>query len=276
MASLSKLWYVLSIAGLCASGCGNPQVRTGDSASGDQTGGQLTVFAAASLTDAFTELAAEFEKQHPNVHVRLSFAGSQSLRTQIQNGAPADVFASANRSHMDGLRDSRLVGDAADFVTNELVVVVPASNPARIESLADLPNAKRLVLADSNVPAGAYAERVLSGAARELGSDFKARVMARVVSREMHVRHTLQKVVLGEADAALVYSTDAAAAGDAVTVIGIPGEFNVRASYPIATVDRAPKPGLARRFVDFVSSETGQQTLERHGFRRVNPKTASR
>lgn len=274
MASL-RFGLLFSLASVLGLGCANPGSES-SGATGTGSGGKLTVFAAASLTEAFTDLAKEFEKQHPNVKVRLNFAGSQSLRTQIENGAPADVFASANQKHMEALGDHGLAASSFDFAANEMVIVVPASNPAGIRKLEDLPKAKRLVLAESSVPAGGYAEAVIELAGGELGGSFEPRVMKRVVSREMHVRQTLQKVVLGEADAAMVYATDAASAGEKVISIPIPRELNVRAAYPISAIKGAPKPGLAKRFVDFVRSESGQQTLEGYGFRRAGQKTASR
>ena len=227
---------------------------------------EVTVFAAASLTDAFTVIAEEFHAANPSRTVKLSFAGSQSLRTQISHGAPAHVFASANENHIESLRSSGLAGEPAVFAHNELVIAVPAGNPAGIHSLEDLPKAKRLVLAGDAVPAGAYAAQVLQNADSHYGAGFAKRVAARVVSREMHVRQTLQKVVLGEADACIVYATDAAAAGDAVETIVIPTELNVRAAYPIVTVGAGADSEAARAFVAFVQSDVGQAALAKHGF----------
>ncbi len=251
----SSLSAVAMIAAVWAGGCAS---------SSAEDGSEVTVFAAASLTDAFTEIATAFEAAHPGVEVKLNFAGSQSLRTQISHGAQAHVFASANEQHMAALRDSGLVSEPAVFATNEMVIAVPASNPAGIESFADLPKARRIVLAGDSVPAGAYAAQVLANAASAYGVEFPARVSERVVSREMHVRQTLQKVVLGEADAAMVYATDAAAAGDAVRIVEIPDELNVRASYPIAALGSA---AVGEAFVAFVQSEEGARVLRKHGFR---------
>ena len=233
---------------------------------GEGTGGTVTVFAAASLTEAFTALGEAFEREHPQADVIFNFAGSQSLRTQIENGARAEVFASANPKHLEALVSGGLAEAPVVFAHNRMVIAVPAANPARITSLADLANARRLVLAGEAVPAGAYAARVLARADAALGGGFRERVLSRVVSREVHVRATLQKVVLGEADAAMVYATDAAAAGDKVTSIAIDGEHNVIADYPIAVLREAERPGLGQRFIEFIRSDAGRQILVEHGF----------
>ncbi len=232
----------------------------------DAGGRELLVFAAASLTDAFTELAHAFETGHPGVSVRLSFGGSQALRTQIENGAEPQVFASADARHVQALVDQGLVGPPVSFARNRLVIVVPKDNPAHIETLDDLPRAERLVLCDDSVPAGAYTQQSLKRAAAELGADFLARVEGRVASRESNVRQTLQKVVLGEADAAIVYASDAVAAGDDVSTIEVPSAFNVTATYPVALLEKNPHPELARAFVALLRSEAGQAILTRHGF----------
>jgi molybdate transport system substrate-binding protein len=232
---------------------------------GEKRGGTVTVFAAASLTEAFTDLGAAFEREHRGVKVIFNFAGSQSLRTQIEQGAQPDVFASANPRHMSALVEAELVAAPAIFAHNRMVIAVPPANPARISELADLPRAERLVLAGTNVPAGAYAEKVFArlDATR---SGFAERVAARVVSREMHVRQVLQKVILGEADAAVVYATDAASAGKKITIVDIPDELNVVADYPIAAVQGASRPGLGERFTAFVRSQRGREILAAHGF----------
>ena len=228
--------------------------------------GELLVFAAASLTDVFSVLAEDFEREYPGVKVSLNFAGSQSLRTQIENGAQPQVFASANAQHMETLRSKKLVGEPAAFARNEMVIVVPAGNPSKIESLADLPKAERLVLAGEAVPAGRYAEKVLENARASLGADFAERVKKKLVSRENHVRQSLQKVALGEADAAMVYATDAASARAKVEVVRISPPHNVVATYPIAVVTGSPRAALGQLFVDFVRSEAGGEKLEEFGF----------
>lgn len=260
------LWAVAVLLLAFATGCSEKKTGEISGASGEPSG-ELVVFAAASLTDAFTELADEFEDANPKVKVITSFAGSQSLRTQIQNGAQPQVFASANEEHMAALIEQGIIAESSTFAHNELVIAVPASNPAKIHSLQDLPKAGRLVLAAKSVPAGAYAQAMLTSAGSAYGADFADAVEKNVVSRENHVRQTLQKVVLGEADAAIVYATDATAAGDKVAAIEIPTEHNVVAAYPIGIVSSAPRSSLGRLFQDFVLSEAGRSKLRSHGFR---------
>lgn len=227
---------------------------------------ELLVFAAASLTDAFTEVARTIEAEHPGTTVKLSFGGSQALRTQIENGAEPQVFASANRHHVRALAEQGLVGSPVPFAVNRLVIVVPTDNPAHIEAFDDLLRAERLVLCDESVPAGAYTQQSLKRAAEELGADFVARVESRVASRESNVRQTLQKVVLGEADAAIVYASDAVAARDGVRTIEVPPAYNVVATYSVALHQKNPHLELAKAFVDLLRSEAGQSILARHGF----------
>ena len=194
-----------------ASGC-SPAAPAAALESGEASG-ELLVYAAASLSDAFAAVAADFEALHPGVELKLSFAGSQSLRTQLEHGARPQVFAAANEAHMQALARDGVIGDPVVFARNELVVVVPADNPAGIGSFAELAKGERIVLAGREVPAGVYAAEILATAAARYGKDFTRAVESRVVSREADVRRTLQKVVLGEADAAIVYATDARSRG---------------------------------------------------------------
>jgi len=231
---------------------------------------EVVVFAAASLRDAFAELGQRFEQSHPGTKVFFNFAGSQELRTQIENGAPADVFASADQRHMQALVDGKSASAPEIFARNEPVLVVPKGNPAGIGGLKDLPRAKRIVLGVPEVPIGAYALRILDAASKQYGSDFRAKVEAGVVSRELNVRQALAKVTLGEADAAVVYRTDAAAAKQKIEVIAIPPDLNVVAEYPIAVLTRAKQPALAGEFVGAVLSPAGREVLARCGFRPGN------
>jgi molybdate transport system substrate-binding protein len=227
---------------------------------------QLTVFAASSLRDAFQDLGRSFEQQHPGTSVSFNFAGSQELRTQVEHGARADVLASADPRTLRALVDAGLALQPQVFARNEPVIVVPAGNPAGIHSLADLPRARRLVVGAPEVPIGEYTVRILEAASRRYGPAFGAAVEARIASRELNVRQVLAKVALGEADAAIVYRTDALASRGAAEVISIPLELNVVAEYPIAVLRDAPTPGLARAFVELVLSSAGQAALARHGF----------
>jgi molybdate transport system substrate-binding protein len=228
----------------------------------------LTVFAAASLTEAFTEIGKSFEADNPNVTLVFNFAGSQALRTQIEEGAPADVFASANKTEMDKLIDASFIAQDAPqiFLNNKLVVILPVDNPAELNQLEDLakPGIK-LVLAAEEVPVGKYARQALDAMNGQYGTDFKDKVLANVVSNEDNVRQVVAKVQLGEADAGVVYTSDAIAASDLKT-IEIPVEFNVIAEYPIAALTRSTNLQLANGFIDFVLSKEGQLILQKWGF----------
>jgi molybdate transport system substrate-binding protein len=235
----------------------------------------LTVFAAASLTDAFKEIGKDFETAHPGVTVTFNFAGSQTLHTQLQQGAVADVFASANHTEMDGaVKDSLVTANTPqDFVTNKLVVVLPAGNPADLQTLSDLGKTGiKLVLADKTVPAGKYALQVLDTMSKDpaYGSDFSPKVLANVVSYETDVKQVVAKVQLGEADAGIVYISDSIAAPELKT-IEIPANFNVVARYPMATLTQAPNPGLAGDFIAYVLSSDGQAVLKKWGFTPIKP-----
>jgi molybdate transport system substrate-binding protein len=237
---------------------------------GRADGTTVTVFAAASLRDVFGTLGSAFEREHPGAKVQFNFAGSQELRTQLEHGAPADVFASADIKHMDAARMAGLVEAPKRFATNDPVIVVPADNPGKVGSLKDLATVKRLVIGTPEVPIGTYTLQILDKAKAQFGPDFPARVQARVVSRELNVRQVLTKVMLGEADAGIVYRTDARSAAGKVRVVEIPGELNVLAEYPIATLARAPQANLARAWVALVTGPIGQAALENAGFGRVS------
>jgi len=227
---------------------------------------QLTVFAASSLRDAFQDLGRIFEQEHPGTSLSFNFAGSQELRTQVEHGARADVLASADPRTLRALAGAGLSLEPQVFARNEPVIVVPVGNPAGIDALVDLPRARRLVVGAPEVPIGEYTVRILEAASRRYGPAFGAAVESRVASRELNVRQVLAKVALGEADAAIVYRTDALASRGAVEVISIPPQLNVVAEYPIALLRGAARPGLARAFVELVLSSAGQAVLARHGF----------
>jgi molybdate transport system substrate-binding protein len=229
----------------------------------------LAVLAASSLTEAFAELEAELEKAEPGVDVVVSTGGSQALRVQIEHGAPADVFASANAEHIDALVKAGLVKESLPFAEGELVLVVPPANPAGLASLEDLPDATRIVLGAPEVPVGQYALALLERAGTRYGAGFRGRVEEHVVSLEPNVRQVLAKVELGEADAAIVYRSDVVASRD-VKVIEIPAELAVPARYHVGVLVGAGQPELAQRFVDRLRSADGRAVLERHGFRAAN------
>jgi len=228
----------------------------------------LTVFAASSLTDAFTEIGKAFEAANPGVTVALNFAGSQALRTQIEEGAPADVFASASGKEMDTLiTGSFVVKDVPQiFLMNKLVVILPANNPAALAKLEDLakPGIK-LVLAAEAVPVGNYARQALDKMNSSFGTGFKDKVLANVVSNEDNVKQVVAKVQLGEADAGIVYTSDAIAAPDLKT-IEIPADLNVIAKYPIAPLAKSANIDLASQFTAYVISAEAQAILKKWGF----------
>ena len=233
-------------------------------------GETLRIFAAASLTEAFREIGSAFEERHPDLAVEFNFAGSQTLRAQIEQGAEADVFVAADRVHAEALRDGDLLGEITVAARNALVVVVPSEVPD-VLSLGDLARPKmKVVMAGPTVPAGCYTAQVLRKIAASglYGDDFQTRVEANIVSLESNVRAVLAKVALGEADAGFVYRTDALTALDKLQVLIVPDSLNVAAEYPIGVVAGAGAPELARRFIEFVTGPDGQAILDEFGFRR--------
>lgn len=238
---------LIAVAALAA-GCGSQSGGSGSSSS-------ITVFGAASLTDAFTRLGADFTAAHPGVKVKFNFAGSQDLVAQLEQGAPADVLATADPATMDKV--ASLVGPSQAFARNRLAIAVPPGNPARIKSLQDLANTKlKVVLAAPQVPAGKYSQQLLA----------RAGVTVKPVSLEDSVKGVVTKVSLGEADAGIVYVTDVTAAGGKVQGIDIPDSANIIATYPIAVVNGAKSAQDARAFVDLVMSSQGQSVLKGFGF----------
>jgi molybdate transport system substrate-binding protein len=229
----------------------------------------LTVFAAASLTGSFTEIGKAFEAANPGVTVTLNFAGSQALRTQIEQGAAADVLATASHKDMDTLVTESLVASGyKDFANNLLVVILPPKNPANVQTLADLAKpGLKLILEDKSVPAGAYSLQILDNMSKDptYGADFSKNVLANVVSYETDVKSVVSKVDLGEGDAGIVYVTDASATPDLKT-ISIPSNFNVIAKYPISALVKAPNADLAAAFVAYVQSTDGQAIMKKWGF----------
>lgn len=233
---------------------------------------ELVVFAAASLTDAFEEIAEAFTAENPHITVLFSFGGSSSLATQLLQGAPADVFASANERQMQVAVDGERVDEAAPvtFAENYLVLVVPAENPAEIESLDDLANeGVQLILAAPEVPVRTYTDAMLALMAEDeaYGESYVAAVLANLVSEEPNVRQVAAKIALGEADAGIIYLSDVTPdIAERVIAIPIPEALNTLAVYPIAPVADSDAPEQAQAFVDFVLSEEGQAILETWNF----------
>jgi molybdate transport system substrate-binding protein len=234
--------------------------------------GELTILAAASLTDAFTVLGAEFEARQPGARVSFSFAGSNQLAQQIAAGAPADVFASANARQMQVAVDSGRIAAAAPqtFARNRLVVIFPGDNPGRLAALTDLAQpGLRLVLAAAEVPVGQYSLDFLAKAAQDpaFPSGYQAAVLANIVSYEENVRAVFTKVALGEADAGLVYTSDVVGEGaESLGRLEIPDTLNTIAEYPIAPLADSAHPALAQAFIDLVLSAEGQAVLAEYGF----------
>lgn len=270
-----KRTFPLFVCGVVAAtfltGCGGSDASGGESR--PDNGEPLTVFAASSLTDAFEDLGDDFTRQ-TGAEVTFSFASSSTLATQIQQGAPADVFASADEAQMENVKEAGLVSGRPEvFTTNREVVIVPANNPGDIAGFADLANpGLRLVLAQEDVPAAEYAEEILGNAADspEYGGDFKGDVLANVVSREEDVRAAVNRVVVGDADGTFGYASDVTPdIRDKVEVIAIPDDLQVVAEYPTATLSDAQNPELARRWIELVTSDKGQRVLEEWGFEAV-------
>jgi molybdate transport system substrate-binding protein len=226
----------------------------GDDGAGTAGGDQLTVLAAASLTDVFDDLAAPFEEEH-DADVTFSFGSSTDLAEQVADGAPGDVLATADEASMQVAEDAGVAGEVETFATNVLTIVVPTGNPAGIESLDDLADATWVRCADE-VPCGKVAVSLLDAAG----------VTAEPVSLEEDVRATLDKVVSGEADAGLVYATDAVASADEVDAIEIPGAEEALTSYYAATLEQSEDADLAADWVAWVTSDEGQAILGDAGF----------
>ncbi|MCU0496099.1 MAG: molybdate ABC transporter substrate-binding protein [Anaerolineae bacterium] len=228
----------------------------------------LTVFAAASLTDAFEEIGAQFESEHPEIDVIFNFAGSSALSTQILEGAPADVFASANQTQMQEVQEAGLViGEPRTFAKNRLVLIVPSDNPANIQGLRDLANeGVKLVVAAPGVPVREYTDTLFTRLAvnASYGETYYTAVIANIVSEEDNVRQVAAKVALGEADAGIVYQSDVTPdLGETVIALPIPDALNTIATYPIAPISEQT---AAPTFIDYVLSENGQATLVKWGF----------
>jgi molybdate transport system substrate-binding protein len=251
-----------------AYGCGSQ--RSGPESEGEAR--TLTIYAAASLKGGFDEIAQAFEENNPGVRVLINFAGSQQLAQQIVQGAPVDVFASADDRQMSSAVESGRIAPTAPeiFIYNRLVVILPADNPGALNRLADLARpGLRLVLADDKVPVGGYAAQFLAAASQDpaFSPDFETEVRENVVSFEENVRAVTSKIGLGEADAGVVYLSDyVAAPPQTLNAILIPDHLNPTAAYPIAPVEDSADPLLASAFVDFVLSPEGQAILADYGY----------
>ncbi len=267
---LSAVVPALLLAAACGDNAGpNPSPEPG--AASQPLSGTVTVFAAASLSDAFNELAAEFERMNTGVEMRFNFAGSPTLRTQLEQGARADIYASADLAQMSLAKQRGVVvSNEKTFARNSLVVITPKSNPAGIDILADLKKTGiKLVLANADVPVGNYSRRVLTNLEKDpaYGAGFAEAVLRNLVSNESNVKQVVAKVELGEADAGIVYGTDVTpSVASALNRLEIPAAVNVIAEYPIALTKDASNARAAQAFVDFVLSAAGQVVLKKWGF----------
>ena len=249
---------VLVLAALALAGCGTTSTASPPSPSAGAVTGNLTVFAAASLTETFTQLGKDFEAAHPGVKVTFSFGGSSALAQQITAGAPADVFASAAPANLKQVADAHLVaGQSATFARNTLQIAVPKGNPGHVTGLADLtgPGVK-LALCAEQVPCGAAAKKAFQ----------TANQTPHPVTLEQDVKATLTKLELGEVDAAVVYRTDVAAAAGKVTGVDFPEAASAVNDYPIAALSGSHNPTAATAFVQYVLSQPARDVLTRAGF----------
>ena len=264
MRRIARSTVTLAAAGLLLAGCGSspePAPAAGPAASGSSPApsGTVTVFAAASLKEAFTTLGRQFETAHPGTRVVLNLGPSSGLATQINQGAPADVFASASEKNMDQVVSTGAASGPRTFARNAKEIAVPPADPADVTSLQDLtrPGVK-VALCQPQVPCGATAATVFAHAG----------ITVTPVSQELDVKSVLAKVTLGEVDAGVVYVTDVKAAGSKVKGVPIPADVNASTSYPIAPLAKAPNPAAAKAFTDFVLTPEASAVLTTAGFAR--------
>lgn len=255
---------VVATAGLLLAGCGSSSTPTASPATPSTTApssptlsGTVDVFAAASLKEAFTKLGKQFEAAHPGTKVVFNFGPSSGLATQINAGAPADVFASASTKNMDQVVTTGSAASPTNFASNVMEIAVPQANPAGVTQLSDLAKpAVKVALCQKAVPCGATAAKVFTN----------AKLTVTPITEEVDVKSVLAKVSLGEVDAGVVYVTDVLAAGDKVKGIAIPTDVNASTKYPIATLTKAPNKATARAFTDYVLSPDGASVLTAAGF----------
>ncbi len=255
--ALSVIVAAVLVAAGCGGSSGSGSSGGASSSSGTKT---LTVDAAASLTEAFTDLATTFEQQHPGWKVVPNFAGTDQLAAQVEEGQKADVFAGASPKYPEELQAKNLLGPTTNFATNTLVIVVPASNPANITSYKDLVSKHpKLVIGDPSVPIGSYTIEVLGN----LGIKES---QLNIVSKEVDVKSVLAKVTTGAADAGFVYVTDAQAAGSDVKTVKLPESAQATAIYPIGVLTDSSNKQAAQWWIDLVNGPTGQAALKKRGF----------
>jgi molybdate transport system substrate-binding protein len=252
------------VVGLATTACGSSSASSSGSPSSAIT---LTVLAAASLKNVLPQIGTLFTQDHAGVTFTFSFAGTDQLTAQIEQGAPADVFAGASTKYGDQLAADHLTAPYKVFCTNQLVLITPASNPADITSLEDLATLRmKLVIGSETVPVGTYTRTVLANLNSVYGTSYSDDVLANVVSNEDSVTSILTKVQSGEADAGFVYITDARSAGTDVNTLSLPAHAQAVATYPIAVVTASTSPTEAQQFMNFVLGQPAQTLLEQAGF----------
>lgn len=264
MRAVRSIVVIACTGALVLAGCGSED--DGASSSGVAGGGsskgvtgKVTVFAAASLKESFTALKKDFEKTHPGSEVVLSFGPSSGLATQITQGAPADVFASAAPKNMQQVTKAGDASGPKTFATNRMAIVTPKDNPGKVSSLKDLTKSSvKTAVCQPQVPCGGVAQQVFD----------KAKVKVRPATQEVDVKAVLTKVQLGEVDAGMVYVTDAQAAKSKVRRVTLSDAQNASTDYPIAQLKKAPNAAGAQAFIDLVQSSKGQKMLAKAGFAR--------
>jgi molybdate transport system substrate-binding protein len=257
-----KTRSIALLVGLLLVACGKSS-----SSSTSPSSTKLIVLAAASLTKVFPQVGALFTEDHPGVTFSFSFAGTDQLAAQIQQGAPADVFAGASTKYGDQLASANLIDPYTVFCTNQLVLITPTSNPAGITSPQDLATKPvKLVIGSEAVPVGTYTRTVLTNLDAVYGAGYSDKVLANVVSNEDSVTSIVTKIESGEADAGFVYITDSLAAGSQVYTITLPADAQAVAKYPIAAVKASKNATLAQQFADFVLTAPAQALLKTAGF----------
>jgi molybdate transport system substrate-binding protein len=254
--------FTVAAAGLVAvavAGCSSSSTTTGSSAGAASSAAPvtITVFAAASLTETFTQLGKQFETAHPGDTVKFSFGPSSGLATQITSGAPADVFASASPKNMDGVVSAGDASNPQNFAKNSMEVATPPNNPAKVTSVNDLAKSSvKVALCQPQVPCGVVAAEVFKNAG----------ITVKPVTLQPDVKSVLTQVETGNVDAGMVYVTDVMAAGSKVKGVAIPASDNASTLYPIATISSSKHASVAKEFVDYVLSPAGQQVLAAAGF----------
>lgn len=231
---------------------------------------EIAVFAASSLTESLEEIIKLFEEKNEKVKVKMNLDSTSRLKIQIEQGVEADIFLSANKKHYDDLKAGGYISKGEVLLNNSMVMIVPKDNPAQIEVVQDVQNKCKLVLAQKEVPAGDYARKIIHSMSVKLGIQFEKNVLNNIVSEENNVKQVVNKVVIGEADAAFVYSSDVTlSVKDKVKVINIAPEYNVKAEYWMGQLKKENGNEYAQKFYDFLISGEGQKIFNKYGFENI-------